>query len=267
MVIVVTGASSGIGLACARHLCQLGHTVYGASRSIAGITGEDFHRVTMDVCDDDSVRTGMERVLDGEGRVDAVVNAAGFGIAGPVELTAIDEVRAQFDTNFFGVVRVCQAVLPHMRERGSGRIVNIGSIGGRIAIPYQAFYSATKFALEGYTEALRIEVKRFGIHVTVVEPGDFNTGFTGSRIRSRDSRSASPYADPFEHALQTMEQDERSGPDPIDVARRVGRILTRRKPRLRYTAGRTSQRLAVVIKRALPDSVYERLVSAYYGLD
>src|SRR6185295_4263495 len=149
-VIIITGASSGIGKACADHLKSRDHKVYCASRSTEDQLAAG--NVSLDVDDDDSVRLAVQRVLDDAGRIDVVINAAGFGIVGAVEDTSIEEAKMQFETNFFGVVRVCKAVLPVMRDQRSGLIVNISSIAGLVSLPFQSFYSASKFALEGMTE-------------------------------------------------------------------------------------------------------------------
>ena len=170
-MVLVTGASSGIGLACADLLARRGFRVYGASRT-ATEPERAFPSLRMDVDDDVSVAEGVARVLEREGRIDAAVNCAGFGIAG---------AKRQFETNFFGVLRVCRAVLPAMRERRAGTIVNVSSIAGLVPLPFQGFYSASKFALEGMSEALRMEVRPFGIRVVLVEPGDCRTHFTANR--------------------------------------------------------------------------------------
>ena len=189
LVVLVTGASSGIGKACAELLFARGCRVYGTSRQAPRALVEArtsdlaplLRMIPLDVTSDDSVDAAVGVVLACEGRLDAVVNNAGFGVAGAAELTTIEEAREQFETNFFGTVRVCRAVLPVMRQQGSGRILNISSIAGRIGIPFQAFYSASKFAIEGFSEALRMEVAPFGVKVVLIEPGDFRTGFTAAR--------------------------------------------------------------------------------------
>jgi len=184
-VVLITGASSGIGKTCATRLHERGYQVYGTSRSApAPGAGKQssfqmppfpYKMLRMDVNDDKSVQDGVGAVLADAGRIDAAVNCAGFGIAGAVEDTSTEEAKAQLETNFFGTLRVCRAVLPIMREQGSGAIVNISSIAGLIGIPYQAMYSASKFAIEGMTEALRLEVKPFGIRVCLIEPGDLKS--------------------------------------------------------------------------------------------
>jgi short-subunit dehydrogenase len=267
MVIVVTGASSGIGLACAKRLVTGENRVYGASRNVATISESSFQKLTIDVCDPASVSRGIDEIVRTESRIDAIVCAAGFGIAGPIEATSLEEARRQFETNFFGVVNTVNAVLPIMRQQRKGHVVVIGSIGGLSAIPFQAFYSASKFALEGYVEALRMEVRPFGIRAVIVEPGDFKTAFTKNRIHAAAMTDESPYASAFEQALRVMEHDEQNGPDPVRVAMLVERILADANPRLRYTVGPAPQRLAVVLKRLLPYSLYERMIRTYYKLD
>jgi NAD(P)-dependent dehydrogenase (short-subunit alcohol dehydrogenase family) len=266
-VVLVTGASSGIGEACARFLSQRGLRVYGFSRRATGTskTGDNgVVHLAMDITDDCSVKQAVGLVLEREERIDIVVNSAGIGIAGAIEETSIEEARMQLEVNFFGVLRVCRAVLPAMRERGSGYIINIGSIGGLIAIPYQGLYSASKFALEGLSESLRVEVKDFGIRVVIVEPGDHKTSFTENRRLTDESSGNSPYRDWFQRAVARMAADEQSNPGPERIARLVHKIATTANPRFRYTIGPGSQRAAVLLKRIAPYSIVESLMKRYY---
>jgi NAD(P)-dependent dehydrogenase (short-subunit alcohol dehydrogenase family) len=262
-VVLVTGASSGIGRACAELLAARGYRVYGASRRPAAAPLVE--SIAMDVTDDASVRDAVAGVIAREGRIDIVVNNAGIGIAGAVEDTSVEEAREQFEVNFFGALRVCRAVLPMLRKQRASYIVNIGSIGGLIAIPYQGLYSASKFALEGLTESLRLEVRQFGVHVVLIEPGDHRTGFTDNRRRTADSKSNPAYSARFHRAVEHMEADERSGPEPEAVARLLLRIVKKARPRLRYTAGPTPQRAAVWLKRLTPYAVVEKLMDFYYS--
>jgi NAD(P)-dependent dehydrogenase (short-subunit alcohol dehydrogenase family) len=259
-VVLVTGASSGIGLACATHLAGRGYRVYGTSRR----PGTGDFTLTMDVTDDQSVERGVALVLEREGRLDILVNNAGMGVAGPVENTSIEEAKRQLDVNFFGAFRVCRAVLPAMRSRRSGYIVNIGSIGGLIAIPYQAMYSASKFALEGLSESLRMEIRPFGIKVVIIEPGDHKTAITENRTAMSGGTDA--YGESFQAALARTAHDEQSGPGPEQVARLLYRIVNTSNPRLRYTIGPAQQRAAVWLKRLLPYSVTEYSMRTYFGL-
>ena len=264
-VVLITGASSGIGKACADHLASLGHKVYGTSRKGAAGSGS-VQMISMDVTDDRSVSDGVGRVIQSEGRLDALVNNAGFGIAGAVEDTSIPEAQQQFDTNFFGMVRLTKAVLPRMRERRSGTIINMGSIGGLISIPFQSFYCASKFAIEGFTEALRMEVHGFGIRVALIEPGDHRTNFTQNRLRTKEAQNNSAYREMFERSLGVMERDEQGGPPPEGIARRVAKILSSKSPALRHPVGMFLQRFAVTLKRTLPGGVFESIIRSTYKL-
>jgi short-subunit dehydrogenase len=218
----------------------------------------------MDVTDDQSVERAVATVLEREGQLDILVNNAGMGIAGPVENTSIEEAKRQLDVNFFGAFRVSRAVLPIMRSQRSGYIVNIGSIGGLIAIPYQSMYSASKFALEGLSESLRMEVRPFGIKVVIIEPGDHKTAITENRTAM--SGGADAYRKSFQAALARTAHDEQSGPGPEQVARLLYRIVNTRDPRLRYTIGPAQQRAAVWLKRLLPYSITEYSMRTYFNL-
>jgi NAD(P)-dependent dehydrogenase (short-subunit alcohol dehydrogenase family) len=262
-VVLVTGASSGIGLCCAALLAGKGYRVYGASRSAT--PASPVLPLEMDVTLDHSVRDACDSVLQREGRLDVLINSAGMGMAGSLEDTSLEEARAQFEVNLFGVLRVCGAALPSMRQRGSGYIVNIGSIGGLVAIPYQGIYSASKFALEGLTECLRMELKGFGIRVVLIEPGDHRTGFTKNRRFAERSSGNPAYRADFERAIRRMAADEQAGPLPDNVARLVYKVIRTRNPRLRYTTGSGAQRAAVWLKRFAPNALVEKIVSAYYA--
>ena len=260
-VVLVTGASAGIGLACADRLAASGWTVVGGSRR--GTGSGAWQSVPLDVDDDASVPRVVDDVATTHGRIDAVVLAAGWGVAGPVEMTPIAEAKAQLETNFWGVVRVVQAVLPLMRGQGGGRIVVMSSIGGVIGIPFQAFYSASKFALEGYAEALAYEVAPFGIGVTLVEPGNFKTDFTASRRKLTD---LGPYDAATAKAVTLMERDEHNGADPALVARAVERVLTSRRAPRRISVGKAGERAGIVAKRLLPYRWFEKAASGALGV-
>jgi NAD(P)-dependent dehydrogenase (short-subunit alcohol dehydrogenase family) len=259
-VALITGASSGIGRACATQLAARGIRVFGTSRN--RLSG---NMLQMDVTDDESVQRAIDAIWQREGRLDIVVNNAGIAVAGPVEFTSMEEAKRQMDVNFFGSFRVCRAVLPIMRRQGGGYIVNIGSIGGLIAIPYQPMYSASKFALEGMSESLRLEVRPFGIRVVIIEPGDTKTEITQNR-RLAEATSQQVYGS-FAAALKRTAEDEQNGPGPEGVARLLWRIVNAPSPRLRYTVGPATQRAAVWMKRLLPYSLMEYGMRRYYGLD
>jgi len=264
-VVLVTGTSSGIGRVCAAHLAGRGFQVFGTRRRPESAV-ETFRELVMDVNDDDSVARAIDEIYQQAGRIDVVVNNAGIGYGGALEDTSVAEARAQFETNFFGTFRVCRAVLPRMRAQGAGRIINISSIAGRIALPFQGMYCASKFAVEGMTEALRMEVKPFGIQVSLVEPGDFHTAFTQNRGRVAASGEGSAYGAQMQISLGIMERDEQRGPAPIAVARLIEKIIAARHPRLRYSVGMFHQRLALLLHRLLPASLFERIIAASYQL-
>jgi short-subunit dehydrogenase len=273
-VVLITGASSGIGQASAQYLHQKGYQVYGTSRKIKRHTSavskiervENVPMLHMDVDSDTSVRHGVDYILKKEGRIDCVVNNAGFGIAGAVEDTSIEEAKAQFETNVWGALRVFKAVLPIMRDQQAGHIITMSSIGGHIAVPFQGLYSATKFALEGLTEALSMEVRPFGIHVVLLEPGDCCTQFTANRCRTMESQHNQAYAKQCNAAVAVMEHDEMHGLAPDKVARVLERIIRNPSPRLRYAVGSFPQRLGVVLKKVLPSRFFEFLIMKYYKL-
>jgi NAD(P)-dependent dehydrogenase (short-subunit alcohol dehydrogenase family) len=254
-VVLVTGASAGIGRACADRLAGAGWTVVGASRRGTASTG--WTGLVMDVDVDGSVTDGVDRVLADHGRIDAVVLAAGWGIAGAVEHTPLADARAQLETNFWGVVRVTQAVLPAMRAQRGGRVIVIGSIGGVIGIPFQAFYSASKFALEGWGEALAYEVGPFGVDVTVVEPGNVRTDFTENRRMAVVPGADGAYDAAVTAAVGRMAADEEHGVPPADVARKVQQVLDAKRPPRRVSVGKAGERAGVVARKLLPYSLFE----------
>ncbi|MGQ9468169.1 MAG: SDR family oxidoreductase [Anaerolineae bacterium] len=269
-VVLITGASSGIGKACAEHLARRGYRVFGTSRRAPfppapPLPGQPV-MLQMDVTQDESVQQAVDFIVRETGRLDVVVNNAGFGIAGAVEDTPIEAAKSQLETNFFGVLRVCRAALPVMRAQGEGLIVNISSLGGVIALPFQALYSASKFAVEGLTEALRLEVRPFGIRVTLIEPGDMRTGFTDQRVRVAASGEGSAYRAHFERTLQVVEHDERHGGSPETVAVLLERIIRSPNPAPRYRVGPAIQRLAAVLKGVLPGRLFEWALAKYYRI-
>jgi NAD(P)-dependent dehydrogenase (short-subunit alcohol dehydrogenase family) len=276
-VVLITGASSGIGQACATYLHERSYTVYGTSRQASPPdpaqmratrdAGGSHVMVQMDVTNGESVERAVHAVMRVEGRIDVLVNNAGIGICGAVEDTPIEAAKEQFETNFFGGMRVTRAVLPGMRKRRSGLIVNVSSMAGRLGIPFQGLYSASKFALEGLSEALRLEVRPFGIEVVVLEPGDHCTEFTANRCWTDLAQQNPAYKKRASRALAVMEHDEQQGPPPERIAAALERIIRRRSPRLRYPIGRLTQRLSLLLKSILPSKWFERIVRSYYRLD
>jgi NAD(P)-dependent dehydrogenase (short-subunit alcohol dehydrogenase family) len=263
-VAVVTGASAGIGRACASRLAAAGWSVTGASRR--GTAAPGWTGLVMDVDNDGSVRDGIANVMKREGRIDALVAAAGWGVAGAAEDTTIAEAKAQFETNFWGCVRIVQAVLPHMRAQGGGRIVLISSLGGVIGIPFQAYYSASKFALEGFGEALAYEVAPFGVHVTLVQPGNIATDFTASRVLAKGGEAGSAYAAAMTKAVSAMERDEANGAPASQVAASIERAVSANRPPRRVSVGKAGERVGLLAKRLLPFRVFEAAAKGSLGV-
>ena len=220
----------------------------------------------MDVDSDESVSAGMSGLLAEHGRVDGVVACAGWGLAGAVEETPIGDAKAQLETNFWGVVRVVQAALPSMRAQGGGRIVLLSSIGGVIGIPFQAFYSASKFALEGYAESLAYEVSPFGIEVCLVQPGNIHTSFTSSRRDVEPEPGSTTYSAAVRKAVELMEDDEENGAPPERVAATVSRVLTARRVPRRRSVGKLDERVGIMAKRLMPYALFERAAKSSLGV-
>ncbi|MBS0550041.1 MAG: SDR family oxidoreductase, partial [Proteobacteria bacterium] len=262
-IVLVTGASSGIGRAIALHLAAKGHRVFGASRGATEVPGVE--AIAMDVDDEASVQAAVARVLNAAGRLDAVINNAGVALRGAVEDTRIEEAKALFETNFFGVLRVCRAVLPAMRQQRGGLIVNVSSLAGVFGSPFSGLYSASKFAVEGMSEALRLEVARFGIRVVLVEPGDHDSALPARRATVADARSNLAYAEAFARSNARQARDEAHAAKPEKVARLVVRLLDMRDPKMRYTVGRRDQRMVAPLKRFLPSRLYERILRGALG--
>jgi len=264
MIVFITGISSGFGLETARQLSQEGHTVYGTVRREVDPL-PNVHYLKVDVRDREAVTEAVNQVMAQEGRIDVLVNNAGMGIGGPLEFATEEEIRQQMGSNFMGLVHCVDAVLPHMRRQGSGRIIALSSIGGLMGLPFQGFYSASKFAIEGYCEALRLEVNAFGIQVVVLRPGDFSTGFTGSRKKVADEAAFQAY--PVYHtAIQKVEHDETSGLQPEVLARKISQILKKKNPKNGYVVASFEQRLSVFLKKILPSKWFARILGSYYKL-
>jgi NAD(P)-dependent dehydrogenase (short-subunit alcohol dehydrogenase family) len=245
-------------------LQQHGHAVYGASRH----PREDAPFVTlrMDVTDEMSVQAGVKAIVQQSGRLDAVVNCAGFGYAGAVEDHSVAEAQAQLNTDFFGTFRVCRAALPIMRQQRAGILVNLGSIGGIVGIPFTGLYSAAKFAMTGLTEALRFEARPYGIHVTLIRAGDVRTDFTVHRRYAQATENGSVYAGQLRTTLSILEKDEHSGIAPIKVAQLVEKIITSKSPRGVYTIGPAFEVFAVQARPFVPARVFEWATRKYYRL-
>ena len=263
-VVLVTGASSGFGREIAQAALSAGHVVYGTSRRPEA-AHVPFGLLALDVRSDESVQRCVDEVVAREGRIDVLVNNAGFGLSGALEDTSAEEAAWQMDTNVLGVVRMTRAVLPVMRDQGSGRIITISSLAGLTGMAYQPVYAASKHAVEGLMSSLRLELADSPIEACTVAPGDFRTGFTSARTVARDAASR-VHADRFARTLAIYERDEEAGPDPSRVGDLVVRLVEARRLRPRYLVGKPSQRWALMAKNYMPASLFEYVTTRIYRL-
>ena len=269
-VALVTGASSGIGEQTALELLHRGFVVYGAARRtgrMSAIVDAGGYAIAMDVTDDASMRAGVELILAEHGRIDVLVNNAGYGSYGALEDVPIDEARRQFEVNVFGLARLTQLVLPGMRSRRSGTIVNVSSVGGRIYEPLGGWYHATKFAVEGLSDSLRVELEPHGIRVVVIQPGAIRTEWNGISRRSAIERSGSTaYAAQAGALVRALEAADRSfaATEPHVVATTIAKAATARRPRTRY-ATPFSAKLVVGLRRVLPDRAFDVVIRSVFA--
>ena len=257
---LVTGGTSGIGLAAAEALRDRGCRVWTLSRRTAQLDG--ITSLSADVTDEESVRAAVKTVLDEAGRIDILVNCAGSGISGAIEFTESDDAKRQFEVNFFGMANVTKAVLGPMRKAGGGMIVNISSVAAPVAIPFQAYYSASKAAINAYSAALANEVRPFGIHVTAIQPGDIRTGFTAARAKSAVGDDV--YGGRISRSVSKMEHDEQTGMDPAKAGAYIARQALRSSVPLVSTIG-AAYKAVVALARILPASLFNRIVGSLYA--
>lgn len=269
-VALVTGASSGIGEQTALELLRRGFIVYGAARRVdrmSSLVDAGGHAIAMDVTDDASVRAAVDRITAEQGRIDVLVNNAGYGSYGALEDVPIDEARRQFEVNVFGLARITQLVLPGMRARRSGTIVNISSIGGRIYEPLGGWYHATKFAVEGLSDSLRVELEPHGIRVVVIQPGAIRTEWNGISRRSAIERSGeTAYAAQARALVRTLEAADGSSAatEPHVVATTIAKAVTARRPQTRY-ATPFSAKFIVGLRRMLPDRAFDAVIRSVFA--
>jgi len=264
-VVLITGGSSGIGKSIGEFLIKKGFKVYGTSRNPQFFSESKFPIIALDVTKSDTISKCIQSVIDAEVRIDVVINNAGVGITGPIEEISEDEIKSNFDTNFFGPINVIKAVLPHMRQQNSGLIINVTSIAGYMGLPYRGIYSASKGALELITEAFRMEIKDFNIQMTNLAPGDFATNIAAGRYHAPISNN-SPYSKPYQNTLKLMDDHVDKGSNPNLMAKVVYKIMNTKNPKIHYKAGTFIQKFSIVLKRLLPDKVYEKLLLYHYKL-
>ena len=270
---MITGCSSGIGRATAEHLARKDWTVYATARNVEAIAslGERGCRLLpLDVTDEESMRSAVEEVERAEGAVGVLINNAGYSQSGAIEEGSMQKVRRQFETNVFGLARMCQLVLPGMRRQGFGRIVNLSSMGGKLTFPGGGYYHASKHAVEAISDALRFEVRGFGVDVVVIEPGLIRTGFAETAVDSMgEEASSGPYAG-FDAGVARATRDNyergplaRLGGGPETVAETIERAISAARPRARYTVT-PSAKLLISARRLLPDRAWDGLVGFFY---
>jgi NAD(P)-dependent dehydrogenase (short-subunit alcohol dehydrogenase family) len=268
--VLITGCSTGIGRATAERLARAGLTVYATARrleSIEDLAQAGCRTLALDVTDEDSMRAAVAAVEEAEGSVGSLVNNAGYSQSGAVETIPLEELRRQFETNVFGLVRMCQLVLPGMRKAGRGRIVNVSSMGGKLVFPGGGAYHATKYAVEAISDAMRFEVRGFGVHVSIIEPGLIRTSFGQTAVGSVPDEDG-PYAK-FNTAVAANTARVYEGPlsrlgaGPDAVARAIEKAITSRRPRTRYPVT-ASARFFMTQRAVLPDRAWDRVVGTSF---
>ena len=263
-IVLITGATSGIGKETALLLTEKGFVVYGTARNIENKT-LPFRLLPMDVRDDESIAKAIGTILAEAGKIDILINNAGVGITGSVEELPMDELKNVFATNFYGAISLMQAVLPSMRTQKSGLIINITSIAGYMGLPFRGAYSASKGALMLMTEALRMEVKNFGIEVTTIAPGDYATDIASRRYHA-PVKQDSAYAEIYQKSLDLMNQHVDSGGNPIEMAEKIFAVINTKHPNVHYKQGSFLQKFSIVLKRILPSKVYEKMLMNHYKM-
>ncbi len=264
-VVLITGATSGIGRATAIYLATKGYNVFGTYRSEIPNGNFNFTFLKMDVRDEDSIRKVINHIIEKVGRIDVLINNAGLGTLGSLEDTSLEEARAVFETNVFGVHAMCKAVLPSMRAQNQGTILNITSIAGQVALPYRGIYNSTKFAVEGFSEALSMEVKPFNIKVIIVRPGDYKTNIDNNRkIAKKALEKSSNYYDSFQRANFLIKEEINVAWTPDKIAIDIESILRKKHPKLHYTSAPLIQKLSITLHWIFPSRFFEKMVSRFY---
>ena len=263
--VLITGATSGIGKETALLLASKGFLVYGTARNVEG-KNLPFRLLPMDVRNETSIKEAVQQILTEVGRIDILINNAGVGITGAVEELPTEQLHTVFATNLDGAIAVIQQVLPTMRAQGSGRIINIASIAGYMGLPFRGAYSASKGALLLMSEALRMEVKQFGIEVTTISPGDYATDIASRRYHAPVNEN-SPYAEVYAKQLQLMNEHVDSCGDPKEMAEKILKVINTKHPKVHYKQGSFLQKLSIVLKRLLPSKRYEKMLMKHYSLN
>jgi short-subunit dehydrogenase len=264
-VVLVTGASSGLGQSIAEYLATKDFKVYGTSRNPKQKEKNGVIFKKLDVRSDDTVKNCVDEIISENHKIDILINNAGVGITGPLEEIPIKEAQVHFDTNFFGPLRVINAVLPFMREAKSGMIINITSIAAHMGLPFRGLYSASKGALARITEAYRMELKPYNIKMMNLAPGDFATNIAQGRFHS-PLKKDSPYHDNYKASLDLMDEDVDKGENPVKLAKKVYELVQKSDPKVNYASGAFLQCFSVTLKRLLPQKLFEKILLKHYKL-
>jgi len=263
-VVLITGASSGIGKVTAEFLSGKGYKVYGTCRSPKS-ANQPFSLLRLDLNKLETIENAVKTVIEKEGRIDVLINNAGTGITGSMEDTPTIEIRKAFETNFFGTIDVIKAVLPQMRKQESGLIINLTSIAGYMGLPFRGVYSSSKSALERVTESIRMEVKNFGIVITNIAPGDFNTNIASNRYHTPVFED-SAYKEVYQKNLDLMNAHVNDGGDPIKIAKKIYKVINTKNPKIHYKIGSFLEEISIILKQVLPNKLYEYLIMKYYKM-
>lgn len=265
-VVLITGATSGIGKEMAEVLATNGFKVYGTGRNIKNATGsENLEYSCMDVRDQESVDKVVKQIIENDGNVDILINSAGVGIAGALEEIPFNDIYNTYETNLFGIIRVTKAVIPHMRKNGGGLIVNVSSIAGRVALPFQSIYSSSKFALECITEALSIELRNFGIKVCMIEPGDYKTNVNQNRQVIIPGEN-SAYSERLRGFFDLLRKKIDTARNPEHIRKLILKIVKSKNPKIRYKSGRLVENLTPATKFITPPRIFEKILMTYYKI-
>jgi NAD(P)-dependent dehydrogenase (short-subunit alcohol dehydrogenase family) len=265
-IALITGGTSGLGKAMAKALSVNGFMVYAAGRDTSSSSNiKNLQYIYLDVTNYEIIKSAVGNIIQTYGQIDLLINCAGIGVAASIEEIPMKEIHDAFDVNLYGTVRLIKEVVPYMREKGAGKIVNISSIGGLVALPFQGIYCSTKFALEGLTEALSMELKPFGIYVSLIEPGDYNTKVAANRtvVKPKDD---SPYKTRLKTFFDRLAVNIQKGQNPDIIGDLIVKIAHTEKPKLRYKSGRFYEKITPLVKTLLPFRLFSRILIFFYKL-
>lgn len=266
-VILITGATSGIGEACAIYLSKLGHKVYGTSRKVkATVNKENYKLLKLDITDNETIKTCVEEIIMKEGKIDVLINNAGMMLGGAIESSDNNNIELIFKTNVIGQINLIKEILPYMRKEGKGLIINIGSIGGIFGLPFQGIYSATKFAINGLSQALSLEVNKFGIKVTVINPGDTKTNVVKNRIFPSNPSTDIFYEEQFKITQNIINKEEENGISPYKIAKFVAKLINKKNIKSSYIIAKPIQKLSYLLYKILGFDLFKYILKIYYKI-